>query len=211
MLVLSLVLALSAFGFVLLRGAVGLYDASREVERAEFGAYVRSLHLRSTYPSLLGLGYAARVGPATVDDLEARVQGDGEPGFRVWPAPTSADDAAVVYLEPRDQGNRRAIGFTMSQEPARRAAMDRARDAGVGAVSASVDLFDDASSTLGGVLVSRGLGESRAISRSASTTGPIRSSPRSPTATPRRKLAVHGVPVASAASHASSVVRRSST
>lgn len=88
----------------LLRGLVGLFAASREVEPDEFVAYVRGLRVREHYPSLLGLGYAAQV----------------EPG----------GGAVVVFLEPRDRGNAESLGVDLSEDPALQAAVDEARDAG---------------------------------------------------------------------------------
>ena len=53
------------------------------------------------------------------------------------------DDAVQLLedLEPEDQRNRRALGFNMSTEPARREAMERARDQGVSAASGRVELL----------------------------------------------------------------------
>src|SRR5262249_5585884 len=59
-----------------------------------------------------------------------------------------ADDAelpqsAIVFLEPLDERNRRALGFDMMSEPTRRRAMERARDEGVPALSGKVVLVQD--------------------------------------------------------------------
>ncbi len=127
----------------LLRGVLGLFEASREVELGEFRAYVSALDLRRSHPSLLGLGYAKRVGPDEVAALEARMQQDGEPEFRVWPTPASEDDAAIIFLEPPDRGNRRALGYVMTSHPLRRRAMEEARDTARGVASEVVTLVQE--------------------------------------------------------------------
>ncbi|MFN7144358.1 MAG: CHASE domain-containing protein [Myxococcota bacterium] len=114
----------------LLRGANGFFEASDAVSGREFRAYVETLDLRRRHPSLLGIGYAKRVGPSEVGALEQAMREQGLPRFRVWPPPTSEDNTAIVYLEPPDRGNLRAFGFDMTSEPVRRAAMERAHAAG---------------------------------------------------------------------------------
>lgn len=127
----------------LLRGAMGFFQASDEVNRREFRAYVDTLDLRRKHPSLLGIGYAKRVGPNEVDALERKVREQGVEGFTVWPRPTSEENTAIVYLEPPDRGNLRAMGFDMMTEPVRRAAMERAREAGEAVASGPVTLVQE--------------------------------------------------------------------
>jgi PAS domain S-box-containing protein len=104
-----------------LRGAAGLYAASESVERSEWGAYVAALRIEVAYPGIRSLGFA--------------------PYER---APAGAARVPVQYLEPLDEVNRRALGFDMQADPARRAAMERARDTGTGAITPATTLAQDA-------------------------------------------------------------------
>lgn len=127
----------------LLRGGLGLFEASVEVEPAEFRAYVAPLEIRVRYPSVLGLGYALRVeaGEEAVAAAHARMPGAAP--LVVWPYLLPGENAVIVYLEPRDRGNEVAIGFNMAIEPGRREAMARARDQGREAATTLVTLVQE--------------------------------------------------------------------
>lgn len=137
----------------LLQGVSGLFDASIYVDAGEFRRYVASVDLRADHPSVLGLGYALRLGPGDVPDVEARARAEGDRDFRVWPTPTRSDDAAIIYLEPRDRGNDRALGYVMSSEPTRRAAMVRSAHSGKLVASEIVLLVQDGGVDAPGFLV----------------------------------------------------------
>jgi PAS domain S-box-containing protein len=113
-----------------LRGASGLFAASESVESDEWAAYVAALRIEVAYPGIRSLGYA----PYTRSPgAEARVP--------------------VVYLEPLDEANRRALGFDMYGEPARRAAMERARDTGVAVITPALTLAQDAGTQIPGFVM----------------------------------------------------------
>jgi PAS domain S-box-containing protein len=98
-----------------LKGAVALFHASQRVERSEWATYVRALDLQASYPGIRAIGY---------------VQLDH-------------GRAPVTYVEPADALNARAIGFDLYSDPARRAAMQQARDTGEPVLSAPVQLLRD--------------------------------------------------------------------
>jgi len=85
-----------------LRGAVGLLAASRDVTAAEWKAYVASLQLDSSYPGIQAIALAI-------------------PSRGVLP---------VRYVAPLGRGNARIVGFDLLSETERRAAIERARDTG---------------------------------------------------------------------------------
>ena len=98
-----------------LRGAVALFHASQKVERGEWETYVRMLDTQSSYPSLRVVGYAHAEGART----------------------------PITFAAPPDDVNARAIGFDLSADPTRRAAMDQARDTGEPVLTAPVQLLRD--------------------------------------------------------------------
>src|SRR4051812_33492997 len=93
-----------------LKGAVALFNASRKVERSEWANYVRTLDLQASYPGIRAIGYVQ----------------------------VERGRAAVTFVEPADALNVRAIGVDLYADPARRAAMERARDIGEPVMSAPV-------------------------------------------------------------------------
>ncbi|MGQ7792846.1 CHASE domain-containing protein [Faunimonas sp. B44] len=130
----------------MLRAGVGLYNASEEVTRSEFGRFARELSLASVYRGVQGYGFAERVAPADMPAFLASRQAEGglSSGFRVWPDQQTADDRYVIkYLEPEDERNTAALGFDMRSETTRRAAMERARDTGEPAATGIVRLVQE--------------------------------------------------------------------
>jgi signal transduction histidine kinase len=112
-----------------LRGAAGLYSALDTVTAADFEAYVSRLEIQTHFPGIQGVGWSERL----------RVEEDGAGGL--------LEVHAIQFLEPMDERNRAAIGFDMYSEATRRAAMARARDDAVPAMSGKVrlrqEIFED--------------------------------------------------------------------
>ncbi len=128
----------------MLRGGAALLASRGDIDRAAFHAYVKRLRLMLWYPGIQGVGYSVRVAPAALDSLTRSVRADAWPGFHVWPDSVArAEYHAIVYLEPPDTRNQAAIGYDMSTQPVRRAAMERARDTGMPTLSGAVTLVQE--------------------------------------------------------------------
>jgi PAS domain S-box-containing protein len=111
-----------------LHGGRGLFDASRSVERDEWHHYAGSLAIDQRYPGRQAIGYAAQVAASELPSFLARARADGLPGFAIWPAGERPQYTGVLYAEPMNERNRRAVGFDLASEPMRRAALEQARD-----------------------------------------------------------------------------------
>jgi signal transduction histidine kinase/ActR/RegA family two-component response regulator/sensor domain CHASE-containing protein len=133
-----------------LRGTVGLFDASDEVTRTDWRRYVAALRLSEDYPGFKQAGFAPEVPRAELAAFVRRV--------RAEPLPAGLDDPAVLrryrvrspaaalgldksrglpalaspvlYLEPFTKINQRVLGVDMLREPLRREALLRARATG---------------------------------------------------------------------------------
>jgi signal transduction histidine kinase/ActR/RegA family two-component response regulator len=114
----------------LLQGAAGLFQASDNVSREELRTFVDGLDLRRRYPGIQGIGFGLRVQAEWKDPVVAEMRRNGEAKFRIWPDSPRDDLFPIIYLEPLDRRNRAALGFDMFTNPARRAAMEQARDTG---------------------------------------------------------------------------------
>ncbi|WP_294892279.1 MULTISPECIES: diguanylate cyclase domain-containing protein [unclassified Sulfuricurvum] len=111
---------MDAYRQTLYAGA-GLYDASANVENDEWLAFTNALRINQNFPGIQGFGFT-RV-----------VDSDGKLGLRT----------AIVYLEPLDERNLRAIGYDMYSEKVRREAMTRAVVTGRAAASGKVRLIQE--------------------------------------------------------------------
>ncbi len=131
-------------GISLIRSGAGLLAAiDGPLQYTDFRKYTDMLDLRRRFPGLLGFGYTQRFAPEERDSLEARMRAQGFSDFAVWPRTDTVEQFSILYLAPLDVRNRAAIGYNMYSEPVRRAAMARARDTGMSAMSGKVTLVQE--------------------------------------------------------------------
>ncbi len=126
-----------------LRGGVGLFAASKSVERAAWRDYVASLRIQERYPGVQGIGFSVHIPAARLDAHLSTIRAEGFPDYAIRPAGVRAEYTSIIYLEPFDRRNQRAFGFDMFSEATRRAAMERARDIGSTVISSKVTLVQE--------------------------------------------------------------------
>ena len=136
-----------------LRGGVGLFNASQSVERDEWRAYVQALRVADNYPGILGFGYGTLVAAAEREAFVQRMRADGLSDYQIWPDGSRSEYAPVTYLERFEGPNPRVFGFDMMSEPKRRAAMQRAQDSGAATLTAVVRLATGADNQPPGLLM----------------------------------------------------------
>jgi signal transduction histidine kinase len=110
----------------MLKSGRGFVETVTEVNRDSFRTYVGSLDIKRNYQGLQGIGYAKRVLSYEAEALAQRMEAEGFTNFRVFPQSAKYDYIAVLYIEPMDERNRRAIGFDISSEDNRRLALENA-------------------------------------------------------------------------------------
>lgn len=114
-----------------LRGAAGVYAASKTVDRAEFHDYVQFSELGRDFPGVRGFGFLARVMRTDLDGFIAAERADNAPDFAVSSAAGVAAEESppdlyvVKFLEPK-AGNREVLGFDVGSVPVYREAIERA-------------------------------------------------------------------------------------
>lgn len=139
---------------VVLRGGVGLIEAKGTVSRADWRRYVGALRMDEVFPGIEAVGYAAWV-PSGDKALFVRlVREEWHSEFDISPAGDRPVYACVLFLEPFDWRNQRALGNDMYSDPAPRAAMQRACDTGETSLSDRVTLRQETEhEPQGGVLM----------------------------------------------------------
>jgi PAS domain S-box-containing protein len=137
-----------------LRGIAGLFAATADVDRSSFGRYVASLDLGRNTPGIQAVGFQRIVPGAAREAHVAAMRGEGLPTYVIRPEGPRDLLAPIVFVEPFDGPNLRAVGFDPLSEPVRRAALERARDTGAAALSGKVTLVQEsgAEARPGGVL-----------------------------------------------------------
>ena len=127
----------------LLKAGRGFVESSRQLNRETFAGYVNSLDLKKNYVGVEGIGYNKILLPEEREAFIKQMKSEGFDNFKIFPESNKDLYHAVVYLEPLNEFNKKVIGFDMSTEVKRRAALERARDSGEVTASAKVSLFPE--------------------------------------------------------------------
>lgn len=127
----------------ILRGGVGLFNASDVVTRQEWRQYLASYNISERYPGVQGVGYIELVNAEQLPSHIARVRNDNLATYAIFPEVDRSLYAPIVYLEPTNEKNIKAIGFDMLSEASRQNAMEKARDSGSASISNIVTLIQD--------------------------------------------------------------------
>ncbi|WP_051307182.1 CHASE domain-containing protein [Desulfomicrobium escambiense] len=126
-----------------LRSGVGLFLASESVTRKDWHLFVENLQIDTYWPGIQGIGFSLMISPEELAGHERQIQAEGFPDYGVRPRGPREQYSSIIYLEPFDDRNVRAFGYDMFSESVRRAAMTRARDSGLPAVSGKVTLVQE--------------------------------------------------------------------
>jgi len=133
-----------ATSITLLRAGSGLFAASHAVDTEEFSRFVQQIELDKNYPGIQGIGYALQFRAEEMPEVLAHMQRQGVTDFHVWPEDPPRDEyTAILYLQPVNAPNQRAIGYDMFTEAVRRQAMETARDTGKPTASGRVELIQE--------------------------------------------------------------------
>lgn len=128
---------MAAYGLIL-SGVRGLFMASQVVGRDEFHEYVDTLRLGADFTGLDGVGLAPIVSSDKRARHVAQLRSEGQAMYDIRPPGQRSLYVPQAQLEPAIGKNLLALGFDGYTDPLRRAAMDRATDSGVMAMSGQV-------------------------------------------------------------------------
>lgn len=135
----------------MLQGVRGLFVASVNVDRQEFREYYAALNLAERYKGIQAVAYLPWVADRDKPGHVASVQREGFAGYAIRPEGKRKYYAPVLYIEPFNRVNLRAFGFDLYSEPARRIAMEQARDTNRSVITSKLTLIQgdggEASST----------------------------------------------------------------
>ncbi|MHB1053368.1 MAG: bifunctional diguanylate cyclase/phosphodiesterase [Thiobacillus sp.] len=126
-----------------LRSLRGLFEASESVQRDEFHKYVSALNLAKRYPGIQGLAFVPLVPNVKKNQHIAAIRREDFPEYTIWPAGKRKAYTPVIYIEPFSGRNLHAFGFDLYSEPARHAAMERARDTDTTVITERLKLVQD--------------------------------------------------------------------
>ncbi len=117
-------------------GMKGIFEATGGITRGEFSEYIDATDIVGRLPGVQALEWAPLVQSDELGAFEQSVRSDqtldpdGYPDFMVFPESTNDDMFVVDYVVPM-AGNEAAFGFDLGSNPARRQAIEQARDTGL--------------------------------------------------------------------------------
>lgn len=129
-----------------LRAGVGLFNTTGNLTKEQWHTFVGALGLEKDFSGFQGLGYVKALKREEVGAFEDLQRRSGEPDFNIRPKDSRSFYTAIVFLQPEDWRNKRALGYDMFSEGVRRKAMERARDTGQSALSGKVKLIQETNS-----------------------------------------------------------------
>ncbi len=131
------------------------FATSNEVTREDFHVFSHRLLLR--HPAIQAVSWNPYVQDADREVFEKRARAEGYSGFEITErdgegnlvrAARRGDYVAVSYIEPY-KGNEKALGFDVASVPARREALERARDEGKPIATSWIQLVQETQSQPG--------------------------------------------------------------
>jgi len=112
-----------------LRGMRGLFDAYPTVTPEQWEKYARSIDLKWNYRGMLDIGFAQRVTREEKGRHVAAMRAAGFPGYAMKWSADRDEYFPVIYLSAATNSPKWTPGWDLFNEPARRIAMERARQA----------------------------------------------------------------------------------
>jgi two-component system, cell cycle sensor histidine kinase and response regulator CckA len=138
----------------LIKDSVGLFNANGEVTRDQWRRYLSNQQQDWHHPATAGTGYVQWLTLAEKDPHIRKIRSQGFPEYSIRPLGKRQNYTAIIYLEPFNRQNQKAIGFDMYTDATCRAAMNRARDEGVTSVAGGTTLLEDSGTgTTNGLLM----------------------------------------------------------
>ena len=130
---------------LILRSGAAFMNASENVGPAEWHRFVSSLTLQESSPGIRGLGFSPVIASINLTRHVSVRRAQGFTDYSVRPEGVRETYTPVTLLEPFDERSQRVIGYDSFSDPARREAMEKARDTGLPTLSARLRLIQESS------------------------------------------------------------------
>ncbi len=126
-----------------LKGGIGLFNATGDVSRDVWRRYAASLQLDVNHPGILGVGYSTWLRPEEKENHIKKIRAEGFPEYVIRPQGERPVYTSIIYLEPFTWRNERAFGYDMFSEANRRSAMEKARNEGITTIASRIILVQE--------------------------------------------------------------------
>jgi len=137
-----------------LQSGTALLNTVEKMDRKKWNIYFSSLDMAAHYPGFQGIGFTKLILSDQLSAHISQMRKDGFLEYEIKPSAKREEYHSIIYLEPLDERNKRAIGYDMFTNSIRQKAMIRARDTGEITLSSKVTLVQENESNIqAGVLM----------------------------------------------------------
>lgn len=124
----------------LISGAKGFFVASQLVEPAEWSEFVNAQNIQEKFPGIQGLGFIKHIKNEDIASFIQFMNRYGVADYQIWPEGKRDEYYPIMYLEPHNIRNTRAIGYDIYSEPTRSQAVDIAVATGNNTITGKITL-----------------------------------------------------------------------
>nr|WP_221292509.1 EAL domain-containing protein [Herbaspirillum sp. SJZ102] len=124
----------------MLHGVQGLISATGAIDRNSLRDYVSSLNLDANFSGIQAISIEEWIPAGRLEAHLERMRKQGLDGYAIRPSGDRDAYAPLTLREPYIGRNRIPFGFDHWSDPIRRAAMEKARDSGMAAISGKIEL-----------------------------------------------------------------------
>lgn len=128
---------------VLLKSGRGFIEANQDLRHKDFANFVNSLELEKNYKGVEGIGFSIVYKPEEKDALIEQLKSQGFTDFKIFPETPGKLTQSIIFLEPANEKNKAAIGYDMSTESKRLAALEKAAETGEAAATEQITLLQN--------------------------------------------------------------------
>lgn len=127
----------------ILNGSRGLFAAIDTVTAAKWKVYFDNLNLTESLKGMQGLGYAPFIKKDNLNIFLLKAGNAYQHDFKLFPEGTREIYVPIQFIEPKNNRNKKAIGFDMFSEQHRREAILRAFETNKPAITAKIQLIQE--------------------------------------------------------------------
>jgi len=124
-------------------GAKGLFAASEKVELDEWKKFIDVQKIDERFPGIQGVGYAHHITNEERDDFIEELKNFGETDYAIKPEGIRDEYYPVMFLEPQDFRNKKAIGYDIFVEETRHNAIGIVKSTGTTTITGKVMLIQE--------------------------------------------------------------------
>ena len=126
--------------------SAAFFRASNHVSKEDWKIYIDAHNLEKRFPGVEVVGYASAIPAQKRDAYQEEMRIKGFENFHIFPPLPTDPLFPILYIEPFNAINAKAIGFNIASDPIRKATMEKSLERGLGTLSPKVEFMLDTKS-----------------------------------------------------------------